>query len=172
MNNFSIESSRHRSDQSNVGVQYPSQLVEEYSYTNNHTHIHHRHTHLIIIIHCNDVCKSETFSNLPISLSSSGMLSPSLSTTPATPQGAPSVSTTSSPQKDSPLPSATAPQPSTARRLPSSPQAIMPLPCKKVDVLQYNNFKCPECQAQFGGKAELVAHFQQIRATPNSVSDL
>ncbi|KAG5264375.1 hypothetical protein AALO_G00253070 [Alosa alosa] len=107
-----------------------------------------------------------------------GMLSPSpsLSSTPAAPQGTPSVSTaTPSPQKDSPSPSATAAaaaatQPSAPRRLPSSPQAIMPLPCKKVDVLQYNNFKCPECQAQFGGKAELVAHFQQIRATPNSVN--
>uniref|UniRef100_A0A3Q3KFF6 C2H2-type domain-containing protein n=1 Tax=Monopterus albus TaxID=43700 RepID=A0A3Q3KFF6_MONAL len=27
----------------------------------------------------------------------------------------------------------------------------------------YNNFKCPECQTQFSGKAELVTHFQQIR---------
>lgn len=100
--------------------------------------------------------------------------SPSVSSTLAAPQAGSSVSTTtSSPQKDTPLPSATSsPQPTAPRRIPNSPQAIMPLPCKKVDVLQYNNFKCPECQAQFGGKAELVAHFQQIRATPNSVSDL
>uniref|UniRef100_A0A674DC16 Zinc finger protein 687b n=1 Tax=Salmo trutta TaxID=8032 RepID=A0A674DC16_SALTR len=53
-----------------------------------------------------------------------------------------------------------------------SPQALMPLPCKKGEVLQYHNFKCPECQAQFSGKAELVAHFQQIRATPNSTCTL
>uniref|UniRef100_A0A4W5JPP6 Zinc finger protein 687b n=1 Tax=Hucho hucho TaxID=62062 RepID=A0A4W5JPP6_9TELE len=52
------------------------------------------------------------------------------------------------------------------------PQALMPLPCKKGEVLQYHNFKCPECQAQFSGKAELVAHFQQIRATPNSTCTL
>lgn len=50
------------------------------------------------------------------------------------------------------------------------PQALMPLPCKKGEVLQYHNFKCPECQAQFSGKAELVTHFQQIRPAPNSVS--
>lgn len=45
----------------------------------------------------------------------------------------------------------------------------MPLPCKKAEGLQYNNFKCPECQTQFASKAELVTHFQQIRATANSV---
>uniref|UniRef100_A0A8D3EA45 Zinc finger protein 687b n=1 Tax=Scophthalmus maximus TaxID=52904 RepID=A0A8D3EA45_SCOMX len=46
--------------------------------------------------------------------------------------------------------------------------ALMPLPCKKAEGLQYSNFKCPECQTQFSGKAELVTHFQQIRAAPNS----
>ncbi|CAL8295080.1 unnamed protein product [Merluccius merluccius] len=46
--------------------------------------------------------------------------------------------------------------------------ALMPLPCKKAEALQYNNFKCPECQSQFSSKAELVTHFQQIRAVPNS----
>lgn len=46
----------------------------------------------------------------------------------------------------------------------------MPLPCKKAEVLQYNNYKCAECQTQFSGKTELVTHFQQIRAAPNSVS--
>ncbi|KAJ8386471.1 hypothetical protein AAFF_G00169410 [Aldrovandia affinis] len=59
-------------------------------------------------------------------------------------------------------------QPSPARRAPESPQALLPLPCKKGEVLQYHNFKCPECQAQFGGKAELVAHFQEIKAASNT----
>ncbi|KAI4817597.1 hypothetical protein KUCAC02_010982 [Chaenocephalus aceratus] len=59
-------------------------------------------------------------------------------------------------------------QPRTVRRGPQGPQALMPLPCKKAEGLQYNSFKCPECQTQFSGKAELVTHFQQIRAAPNS----
>ncbi|KAK1879995.1 Zinc finger protein 687b [Dissostichus eleginoides] len=59
-------------------------------------------------------------------------------------------------------------QPRTVRRAPQGPQALMPLPCKKAEGLQYNSFKCPECQTQFSGKAELVTHFQQIRAAPNS----
>lgn len=46
----------------------------------------------------------------------------------------------------------------------------MPLPCKKAEGLQYNNFKCPECQTQFSSKTEMVTHFQQIRGAPNSVS--
>lgn len=46
----------------------------------------------------------------------------------------------------------------------------MPLPCKKGEGLQYNNFKCPECQTQFSSKTEMVTHFQQIRGAPNSVS--
>ncbi|KAA0710108.1 Zinc finger protein 687b [Triplophysa tibetana] len=101
-----------------------------------------------------------------------GVLSPSLSSTllPSTntPTGATPVPSTSSPLKDSPSPGTTLTQPSPARRGPQSPQALMPLPCKKGEALQYNNFKCPECQAQFSSKAELVTHFQQIRATPNS----
>ena len=70
--------------------------------------------------------------------------------------------------KDAPSPASAQPRP--MRRAPQSPQALMPLPCKKGEVLQYQNFKCPECQTQFYGKDELVTHFQQIRATPNSVS--
>ncbi|XP_036423052.1 zinc finger protein 687b [Colossoma macropomum] len=101
-----------------------------------------------------------------------GMLSPSVSSqplsTPCTQSGTPSVSSTSSPLKDSSSQGMAPSQPSPARRGPQSPHALMPLPCKKGEVLQYHNFKCPECQAQFSGKAELVAHFQQIRATPNS----
>lgn len=84
--------------------------------------------------------------------------------------GVPAVSSSSSPLKDTRSPSSAQPRP--VRRAVQSPQALMPLPCKKGEVLQYHNFKCPECQAQFSGKAELVAHFQQIRATPNSVSPL
>ncbi|XP_051519624.1 zinc finger protein 687b isoform X3 [Myxocyprinus asiaticus] len=101
-----------------------------------------------------------------------GMLSPSLSSPPlsssTTPTGTTPVPSTSSPLKDSPSPGTASSQPSPARRGPQSPQALMPLPCKKGEALQYNNFKCPECQAQFSSKAELVTHFQQIRATPNS----
>jgi len=59
--------------------------------------------------------------------------------------------------------------PRPVRRAPQGPQALMPLPCKKAELLQYNSYKCPECQSQFSGKAELVTHFQQIRAAPNSV---
>lgn len=102
--------------------------------------------------------------------SSSGLLSSSSSSPPVsspsvTPGGA---TTNSSPMKDGSSPAA--PQPRPVRRAPQGPQALMPLPCKKAESLQYNNFKCPECQTQFSGKAELVTHFQQIRGAPNSVS--
>ncbi|XP_029919622.1 zinc finger protein 687b isoform X2 [Myripristis murdjan] len=96
---------------------------------------------------------------------SSSSSSPPVSSPSSTP-GAPPVSANSSPMKDSTSPAAAQPRP--VRRTPQGPQALMPLPCKKAEVLQYNNFKCPECQAQFSGKAELVTHFQQIRAAPNS----
>ncbi|KAG9279368.1 zinc finger protein 687b-like [Astyanax mexicanus] len=101
-----------------------------------------------------------------------GMLSPSPQlSSPSNQSGVPPAST-SSPLKDSPT-QATASTPlNPARRAPQSPHALMPLPCKKGEVLQYHNFKCPECQVQFSGKAELVAHFQQIRATPNSTCTL
>lgn len=103
-----------------------------------------------------------------------GMLSPPLSSpsvsTPSNQPGTPSIPSTPSPLKESPSQGPVASQTSPARRGPQSPHVLMPLPCKKGEVLQYNNFKCPECQTQFAGKAELVAHFQQIRATPNSVS--
>ncbi|XP_071356560.1 zinc finger protein 687b isoform X2 [Trachinotus anak] len=85
---------------------------------------------------------------------------------PSTTPGGPALSANSSPLKDASAPAASQPRP--VRRAPQGPQALMPLPCKKGEVLQYNNFKCPECQAQFSGKAELVTHFQQIRAAPNS----
>ncbi|KAF3834070.1 hypothetical protein F7725_025274 [Dissostichus mawsoni] len=78
----------------------------------------------------------------------------------------PAASANSSPLKDASSPAAA--QPRTVRRAPQGPQALMPLPCKKAEGLQYNSFKCPECQTQFSGKAELVTHFQQIRAAPNS----
>ncbi|XP_019957506.2 zinc finger protein 687b isoform X1 [Paralichthys olivaceus] len=85
---------------------------------------------------------------------------------PSTTSGGPAMSANSSPMKDATSPAASQPRP--VRRAPQGPQALMPLPCKKADVLQYHNFKCPECQTQFSGKAELVTHFQQIRAAPNS----
>ncbi|XP_026204286.1 zinc finger protein 687b isoform X2 [Anabas testudineus] len=85
---------------------------------------------------------------------------------PSTTAGGPTISASSSPLKDATSPAASQPRP--VRRAPQGPQALMPLPCKKAEGLQYNNFKCPECQTQFSGKAELVTHFQQIRAAPNS----
>ncbi|KAM9420040.1 zinc finger protein 687b isoform 1-T4 [Salvelinus alpinus] len=103
-----------------------------------------------------------------------GMLSPSSISCPppvsSPTSGVPAVSSSSSPLKDTRSPSSAQPRP--VRRALQSPQALMPLPCKKGEVLQYHNFKCPECQAQFSGKAELVTHFQQIRATPNSTCTL
>ncbi|XP_071356561.1 zinc finger protein 687b isoform X3 [Trachinotus anak] len=98
-------------------------------------------------------------------LLSSSSSSPPVSS-PSTTPGGPALSANSSPLKDASAPAASQPRP--VRRAPQGPQALMPLPCKKGEVLQYNNFKCPECQAQFSGKAELVTHFQQIRAAPNS----
>ncbi|XP_077447485.1 zinc finger protein 687b isoform X2 [Stigmatopora argus] len=68
----------------------------------------------------------------------------------------------SSPMKDGGGP------PRQVRRAPQGPQALMPLPCKKAEGLQYNNYKCPECQTQFSSKAAMVTHFQQIRAASNS----
>ncbi|XP_029136007.1 zinc finger protein 687b isoform X1 [Labrus bergylta] len=86
---------------------------------------------------------------------------------PSTTTGGSAASANSSPMKDASAPAASA-QPRQVRRAPQGPQALMPLPCKKAEGLQYNNFKCPECQTQFNSKAELVTHFQQIRAAPNS----
>lgn len=97
-------------------------------------------------------------------LSSTSSSSPVSS--PSTTTGGTAVSANSSPMKDASAPAAAQPRP--VRRAPQGPQALMPLPCKKAEGLQYNNFKCPECQTQFSGKAELVTHFQQIRAAPNS----
>uniref|UniRef100_A0A3P8SG33 Zinc finger protein 687b n=1 Tax=Amphiprion percula TaxID=161767 RepID=A0A3P8SG33_AMPPE len=98
-------------------------------------------------------------------LLSSSSSSPPVSS-PSTTPGGPAVSANSSPMKDTSSTAAAQPRP--VRRAPQGPQALMPLPCKKAEGLQYNNFKCPECQTQFSGKAELVTHFQQIRAAPNS----
>ncbi|KAF7670086.1 hypothetical protein LDENG_00056640 [Lucifuga dentata] len=98
-------------------------------------------------------------------LLSSSSSSPAVSS-PSTTPGAPTISANSSPLKDNSSPSAAQPRP--VRRTPQGPQALMPLPCKKVEVLHYNNFKCLECQTQFAGKAELVTHFQQIRTAANS----
>ncbi|KAM8841071.1 zinc finger protein 687b isoform 1-T2 [Spinachia spinachia] len=85
---------------------------------------------------------------------------------PSTTSGGTAVSASSSPMKEASSPATAQPRP--VRRAPQGPQALMPLPCKKAEGLQYNGFKCPECQSQFSSKAELVTHFQQIRAAPNS----
>ncbi|XP_061115342.1 zinc finger protein 687b-like [Conger conger] len=88
-----------------------------------------------------------------------GMLSPSLSS-PATAPAATAVA----PAAPSLSKEDQATQPSSARRALDSPQVLLPLPCKKGEMLQYHNFKCPECRTQFGGKTELVAHFQEVKA--------
>uniref|UniRef100_A0A1A8GKU4 Zinc finger protein 687b n=1 Tax=Nothobranchius korthausae TaxID=1143690 RepID=A0A1A8GKU4_9TELE len=97
-----------------------------------------------------------------------GLLTSSSSpvSSPSTTSGGPATNANSSPMKDSSCPTAAQPRP--VRRAPQGPQALMPLPCKKAEGLQYNNFKCPECQTQFSGKTELVTHFQQVRGAPNS----
>ncbi|XP_054909773.1 zinc finger protein 687b isoform X1 [Poeciliopsis prolifica] len=92
--------------------------------------------------------------------------SPPVSSPSATSGGA-AVPAGSSPMKDASSPAAAGPS-RPVRRAPQGPQALMPLPCKKAEGLQYNNFKCPECQTQFSSKAELVTHFQQIRGAPSS----
>ncbi|KAG5856458.1 hypothetical protein ANANG_G00008170 [Anguilla anguilla] len=94
-----------------------------------------------------------------------GMLSPSLSSpatasaTTAVPPVAPAASAAPGLSKED-----QATQPTPARRAPDSPQVLLPLPCKKGESLQYHNYKCPECRTQFGGKTELVAHFQEVKA--------
>lgn len=60
--------------------------------------------------------------------------------------------------------------PTRPRRAADSPQVLLPLPCKKGEELQYHNFKCPECRAQLGSKAELVSHFQEVKAESDTVS--
>ncbi|KAK7898904.1 hypothetical protein WMY93_019757 [Mugilogobius chulae] len=95
-----------------------------------------------------------------------GLLSCSSSSPSVSTSAASGTSSSASPRKDSSTPASA--QPRQVRRAAQGPQALMPLPCKKADVLQYNNFKCPECQTQCSNKAELVTHFQQIRATSNS----
>ncbi|XP_076135864.1 zinc finger protein 687a-like isoform X3 [Alosa pseudoharengus] len=51
---------------------------------------------------------------------------------------------------------------------PAGPQVLLPLPCKKAEPLQYTNNRCPECKSQFSGKAEMVAHFQEVKASANT----
>ncbi|XP_041962733.1 zinc finger protein 687a-like isoform X4 [Alosa sapidissima] len=50
----------------------------------------------------------------------------------------------------------------------AGPQVLLPLPCKKAEPLQYTNNRCPECKSQFSGKAEMVAHFQEVKASANT----
>lgn len=37
-------------------------------------------------------------------------------------------------------------------------------------MVQYNSNKCPECQAQFSSKEEVVEHFQEIKPAQTTVS--
>ncbi|KAJ8273545.1 hypothetical protein GJAV_G00102820 [Gymnothorax javanicus] len=103
----------------------------------------------------------------PVGMLSPPLPPPSVSSSLATPPAATGPAPVAPGPSSKEAPPAAA-QPAPPRRVPESPQALLPLPCKKGEVLQYHNFKCPECQAQFGGKAELVAHFQEIKAASNT----
>ncbi|XP_063054666.1 zinc finger protein 687b-like isoform X2 [Engraulis encrasicolus] len=71
----------------------------------------------------------------------------------------------SSPAKEENPPTSTSTSTPTAS---PGPQALLPLPCKKAEPLQYNNNRCPECKSQFNGKAELMAHFQELKPVANT----
>ncbi|KPP74229.1 zinc finger protein 687-like, partial [Scleropages formosus] len=97
-----------------------------------------------------------------------GMLSPSLSSPSLTSPSTASVATAPTAAAPSLMKEEPAAQPSPVRRASDGTQVLLPLPCKKGEELQYNDFKCPECHTQFGGKAELVAHFQEVKAASNT----
>ncbi|XP_023657160.1 zinc finger protein 687a isoform X1 [Paramormyrops kingsleyae] len=92
----------------------------------------------------------------PVGMLSSPLSSPSLAPVPTA-----LSSMASGSSKEEPAGQAA---PARPRRAADSPQVLLPLPCKKGEELQYHNFKCAECRAQLGSKAELVAHFQEVKA--------
>lgn len=44
------------------------------------------------------------------------------------------------------------------------------LSSKKKETAQNANYKCPECQVQFGSKEELAEHFQELKPAQIAVS--
>ncbi|XP_030640710.1 zinc finger protein 687a [Chanos chanos] len=73
-----------------------------------------------------------------------------------------------SPSVSSPLP--VTPSPGKEESPAPGPQVLLPLPCKNSEPLQYVNNRCPECKTQFNGRAEVVAHFQEVKASATDAS--
>jgi hypothetical protein len=52
-----------------------------------------------------------------------------------------------------------------------APQLQQPIISKKAtEPVLYTNNKCPECKVQFCSKAEVAAHFQEVKPALNTVS--
>ncbi|XP_029602151.1 zinc finger protein 687b isoform X2 [Salmo trutta] len=81
-----------------------------------------------------------------------GMLSPSISTTSVPASSAPAVTSAVTPATLSP-----------------APQLQQPIISKKAtEPVLYTNNKCPECKVQFCSKAEVAAHFQEVKPALNT----
>ncbi|XP_029507066.1 zinc finger protein 687a-like isoform X1 [Oncorhynchus nerka] len=81
-----------------------------------------------------------------------GMLSPSLSTSSVPASSAPAVTSAVTPATLSP-----------------APQLQQPIISKKAtEPVLYTNNKCPECKVQFCSKAEVAAHFQEVKPALNT----
>ncbi|XP_031692921.1 zinc finger protein 687a-like isoform X2 [Oncorhynchus kisutch] len=81
-----------------------------------------------------------------------GMLSPSLSTSSVPASSAPAVTSAVTPATLSP-----------------APQLQQPIISKKAtEPVLYTNNKCPECKVQFCSKAEVAAHFQEVKPAVNT----
>ncbi|XP_041708881.1 zinc finger protein 687b-like isoform X1 [Coregonus clupeaformis] len=81
-----------------------------------------------------------------------GMLSPSLSTSSVLASSSPAVTSAVTPATLSP-----------------APQLQQPVPNKKAaEPVLYTNNKCPECKVQFCSKAEVAAHFQEVKPALNT----
>ncbi|KAK6326895.1 hypothetical protein J4Q44_G00025400 [Coregonus suidteri] len=81
-----------------------------------------------------------------------GMLSPSLSSTSVPASSAQAVTSALTPATLSP-----------------APQLQQPVPNKKAaEPVLYTNNKCPECKVQFCSKAEVAAHFQEVKPALNT----
>ena len=44
-----------------------------------------------------------------------------------------------------------------------------PIVSKKAEPVQYGSNACPECHVQFNSRAEVVAHFQEVKPALNTV---
>ncbi|KAJ8004987.1 hypothetical protein DPEC_G00141980 [Dallia pectoralis] len=67
------------------------------------------------------------------------------------------------------VPVSSAPAVTSAATLSPAPQLQQPVPSKKApEPVQYPNNKCPECKVQFRSKAEVAAHFQEVKPALNA----